>query len=271
MVITPIDPFASGCVLSPEQGGTGMAASSAANNTVLAGTGTGVIDAKVLTAGSGISIDFSVPGQITVNSTATGGLAYQGTWNATTNTPHIANGVGVLGQYYQVATAGTTSIDGIAVWYAKDILLFNGAVWQKIDGITNEVLGDSVGRALVAVSANTLANGATGRTLTLSAGLLPDTYANYPITLQLVDAGGIIDVSDAAPGVVNIPDNATIPFVTGALVTFSQGGAGQATFTPAGGVTLNNVDGHVLSKGQFAYCTLRYRGADVWDLFGATA
>lgn len=111
---------------------------------------------------------------------------------------------------------------------------------------------------------------AKGTTFTLTDGLIQRQSA-YPITLALGDAGALISAFDAAAGVINIPAHGTVPFDTGAIIVITQAGAGQATFTPAGGVTLNNVDGHTKTKGQFAYTTLRYRGGGVWDLFGATA
>jgi ribosomal protein L35AE/L33A len=62
-----------------------------------------------------------------------GGLTYQGTWNASTNTPTLASSTGTNGYYYIVATAGSTNLNGITDWQVGDWLLFNGTVWQKID------------------------------------------------------------------------------------------------------------------------------------------
>jgi hypothetical protein len=62
-----------------------------------------------------------------------GGLDYQGTWNATTNTPTLASGVGTNGFYYVVATAGSTNLDGITDWQIGDWAIYNGTAWQKID------------------------------------------------------------------------------------------------------------------------------------------
>lgn len=62
-----------------------------------------------------------------------GGLSYQGTWNASTNTPTLTSGTGTNGYYYVVATAGSTNLDGITDWQIGDWLLFNGTAWQKID------------------------------------------------------------------------------------------------------------------------------------------
>jgi hypothetical protein len=62
-----------------------------------------------------------------------GGLSYQGTWNASTNTPTLTSSVGVNGYYYIVSTAGSTNLNGITDWQIGDWLLFNGSAWQKID------------------------------------------------------------------------------------------------------------------------------------------
>jgi hypothetical protein len=76
---------------------------------------------------------------LTTNGTTTswasvaGGLSYQGTWNATTNTPTLVSSTGVNGYYYIVGTAGSTNLNGITDWQIGDWLLFNGSVWQKID------------------------------------------------------------------------------------------------------------------------------------------
>lgn len=63
----------------------------------------------------------------------TGGLSYQGTWNALTNTPTLTSSVGSNGNYYVVDVAGTTNLNGITDWQIGDWAIFNGSVWQKID------------------------------------------------------------------------------------------------------------------------------------------
>lgn len=65
---------------------------------------------------------------------AIGALNYKGTWNASTNTPTLASGVGTKGDYYQVSVAGSTSIDGISNWGVGDVIAFNGTTWQRIEG-----------------------------------------------------------------------------------------------------------------------------------------
>ena len=62
-----------------------------------------------------------------------GSLSYQGTWNATTNVPILASGVGTKGFYYVVNISGNTNLDGINDWLIGDWAVFNGTVWEKID------------------------------------------------------------------------------------------------------------------------------------------
>jgi hypothetical protein len=69
-----------------------------------------------------------------------GAVVYQGTWDASTNTPSILSGQGVKGVYYKVNVAGTTAVDGITQWNIGDTIIFDGTTWDKIDGIASEVI-----------------------------------------------------------------------------------------------------------------------------------
>ncbi len=60
-------------------------------------------------------------------------LNFRGTWNADTNTPTLASGVGDQGDYFVVGTDGATGLDGITDWVARDWATFNGSIWQKVD------------------------------------------------------------------------------------------------------------------------------------------
>ena len=62
-----------------------------------------------------------------------GDLNYQGTWNATTNTPTLTSSVGTKGYYYVVSVAGTTNLNGVTDWQIGDWAVYNGTAWQKID------------------------------------------------------------------------------------------------------------------------------------------
>jgi hypothetical protein len=89
----------------------------------------------------------------TVTSGVTGQLNYAGTWNASTNTPTLASGVGTKNTYYVVSFAGSTNLDGITDWQVGDWAIFNGTVWQKIDQ-TNTVssVNGQVGAVVLGVA-----------------------------------------------------------------------------------------------------------------------
>ena len=72
-------------------------------------------------------------------SAVSGALVYQGTWNASTNSPALASGTGTKGWCYKVNVAGTTAIDGNASWGPGDLIVFDGTAWDKIDGSSTEV------------------------------------------------------------------------------------------------------------------------------------
>lgn len=103
-----------------------------------------------------------------------GSLNYQGTWNASTNTPTLASGVGTKGYYYVVSTAGTTNLDGITDWQIGDWAVFNGTIWQKVDNSD----------AVVSV------NGQTGAVVLTApdVGATPNTA--YVLTTGLLSGGG---------------------------------------------------------------------------------
>jgi hypothetical protein len=62
-------------------------------------------------------------------------LNYKGTWNASSNTPTLADGTGAKGDYYVVSTAGTQTFDGIQLFFGTgDWIAYNGAVWQRVEG-----------------------------------------------------------------------------------------------------------------------------------------
>ena len=62
------------------------------------------------------------------------GLQFQGSWNATTNTPTLTSSVGTQGHYYIVGVAGSTNLNGITDWEVGDWAIFSTTgVWQRLD------------------------------------------------------------------------------------------------------------------------------------------
>jgi len=172
---------------------------------------------------------------LTTNGTAlswasvVGGLTYQGTWNASTNTPTLTSSVGTNGYYYITATAGSTNLNGITDWQIGDWLMFNGTVWQKIDqsNLVTSVNGQtgavSVG-TVTSVSALTL--GTTGTDLTST---VANSTTTPVITLNVPTA------SATNRGVLSSADWTTFNNKGSGTVTSVSGTTGRITST--GGTT----------------------------------
>ncbi len=111
---------------------------------------------------------------------AIGALNYQGTWNASANSPALASGVGTKGDYYVVSVAGSTNLDGITDWQIGDWAVFNGTVWQKIDNTDGVVsVNGQTGVVVLTSFSNVTLNNATINGVT---NALVTKTANYTAT-----------------------------------------------------------------------------------------
>ena len=136
-------------------------------------TSLGAVPTSQLGAASGVAT-LDVTGKLTaaqIPAVLVGAVVYQTTWNASTNSPALASGVGTKGQYYKVSMSGTTAVDGISQWNAGDTIIFDGATWGKIDGLSSEVV--SVNGQVGAVTVSTI----TGNAGTATKLVAPQTIA----------------------------------------------------------------------------------------------
>ena len=98
-----------------------------------------------------------------------GAMSYIGVWNAATNSPAIASGAGIKGNFYKVSVAGSTTIDGNATWHVGDLLIFDGTTWDKVDNY--EAVTSVVGRTGAITLAESDITGLTTNLGTLTTGL----------------------------------------------------------------------------------------------------
>jgi hypothetical protein len=194
-----------------------------------------------------------------------GGVSYQGTWNAATNTPTLSNGVGTKGYYYVVSVAGSTNLDGITAWNVGDWAIFNGTVWQKVDntdavtsvnGYTGTVVltntdisgfgtmstqnANSVAITGGAIDGTTIGatTTSTGKFTTLNASTnltTPIVQASNSGGLSLKNSAGTTQISMGAGG----GDNASINVSTNingtnAQIDISPTGTGHVHINPTG-------------------------------------
>lgn len=67
--------------------------------------------------------------------TATG-WSSQGNWDASTNTPSLADGTGTAGHFYTVNVAGSQNLgNGLITSVVNDQIYYNGYVWQRLTNV----------------------------------------------------------------------------------------------------------------------------------------
>ncbi len=172
-----------------------------------------------------------------------GALNYQGTWDASTNTPTLTSSVGSKGYYYVVSVAGNTNLNGITDWLVGDWAVYNGTVWQKVDN--TDAGGDVVGPASATDNAITRFDQTTGKLIQNS-------------TVTLDDNGNIINANSL--GLDTTP--ATVPTTVGTM-SWDDGDGVPTVALKGGNVNLQvgtqeyarvyNDSGTTLTKGQVVY------------------
>ena len=210
---------------------------------------------------------------------ATGTLTYQGTWNASTNSPTLASGVGTLNNYYVVSTAGSTNLDGITDWQIGDWAIFNGTVWQKIDNsevtyVSNVATGTGLtGGPITTTGTIAISNTAVTAASYGAANTVGTFTVNSQGQLTAAIAISVGAVSGAVPNTVNVlagtgmsgggalTANVTLTLANTAITAATYGNAthvSQVTFdaqgraTAASNVAISIPSGNVTGLGTMA-------------------
>jgi hypothetical protein len=145
-----------------------------------------------------------------------GGVMYEGTWNASTNTPTIVSSVGSKGDYYIVSTAGSTNINGITSWNIGDWIIFNGSTWDKVDN-TDAV--SSVNGYTGAVSLVTSDVPESGSLYFTNARAIGSTLTGY------TSGSGVVAATDTILQAIQKLNGNVSGLVTGVSSVFGRTGA----------------------------------------------
>jgi hypothetical protein len=96
-----------------------------------------------------------------------------------------------------------------------------------------------------------------------------DNPAGNTYTLISSDKGKYLRVANAVNVTIVIPDESSVPFPTGTVITFEQKGAGDLVFDDTAITPLNSFNGFNVTSGQYVGVQLIKVGSDTWTLIGA--
>jgi hypothetical protein len=187
-----------------------------------------------------------------------GALSYQGTWDASTNTPTLTSSVGTKGYYYVVSVAGTTNLNGVTDWQIGDWAVYNGTAWQKVDntdsvtsvnGLTGAVVLTTTNvaegtnlyytdaRARASVSAGTgisyvsatgvITNSLPDQVVSLTGAgttTVSGTYPNFTITSADSKVGDVVGPASATDNAIARYDSTTGKLIQNSTVTIDDNG-----------------------------------------------
>jgi hypothetical protein len=246
-------------------GTTAMTAAATIPNTDI--TGLGTASTKDAGAANGVAT-LDAGGKVPVSelpAAVLGALSYQGTWDASTNTPTLTSSVGTKGYYYVVSVAGNTNLNGITDWLVGDWAVYNGTVWQKVDNTetvtsvngqtgavvltttniaegTNEYFTQA--RARTSISAGTgisydnttgvVTNAAPDQTVSITGAgtsVVTGTYPNFTVTSNDAFVGTVTSVAATAGTGISVTGS---PITTSGTLNITNTAPDQTVVLTAG-------------------------------------
>lgn len=195
---------------------------------------------------------------------------YLGTWNASTNSPTLASSTAPLaaaGAYYIVSVAGSTTLNGVSDWTVGDWVIWNGSVWQKLEG----------GATTVTLGSTVITGGSSGNVVYDNGGKLGEytttgtagsvvLSASPTLTGAATITGGTVTTSTPVVNVTQTFNNAAVAF-TGIKANFTNTASAAGTYLAdfqVGGTSQYNLSptGDTVQTGQ---ATIGNASALVWN------
>jgi hypothetical protein len=122
---------------------------------------------------------------------------YQGTWNASTNTPTLADGTGVSGYYYRVNVAGTQNLgSGSQTFVVGDWVIYQGTIWELAHAGADAVASVNGQVGTVVLTTDNVSEGVTNLYFTnaraqsaITGAASSVTTSNLPTNVAIVSDG----------------------------------------------------------------------------------
>lgn len=125
-------------------------------------------------------------------------MEYKGAWNANTNSPTLADGVGDIGDVYRVSVAGTQNLgSGNITFDVADFVIYNGTIWEKSPG-ADAVVSVNGQQGVVVLDTDDINEGATNLYFT-------DERAQDAVGTILTDSSSIdFTYDDGTPSITAV-------------------------------------------------------------------
>ncbi len=177
-----------------------------------------------------------------------GAVNYEGTWDASTNTPTLVSSTGTKGDYYVVNVAGSTNLNGITDWQIGDWAIFNGTIWEKVDNTDSVTSVNGQVGTVVLTAANV---GAAANTVEIIAGVGLDGGGNLAanVTIDLANTAVSPDTYGDAANVAQFTVDAQGRLTSAANVAIS---ISTANVTGLGTMATQNANAVAITGGDVA-------------------
>ena len=250
--------------------GVGTMAEQNANNVTITGgsiSGT-TVSGYIPTADEGVAngvATLDASGKVPISQipdAVIGALSYQGTWNASTNTPTLISSVGVKGYYYVVSVAGSTNLNGITDWQVGDWVVFDGLIWEKIDNTDSVTSVNGLTGAVVLTTTN-IAEGTNEyftqararQSLSAGTGISYDNTTGVITNSSPSLGGDVVGPSSATDNAIARFDTTTGKLIQNSVVTVSDTGviAGAPSISNINFVDFDTTYATTLTEGQLGW------------------
>ena len=190
-------------------------------------------------------------------------LTYQKYWNATSNTPTLADGTGTLGYTYVVLVGGTRNLGSGSVTYtAGQLIYYDGSIYRKVNNFDDlSAIGDFV--------TSSTPTGMTNPMTSVGDIIYSSSSSGTPTRLGIGGAGQVLTVSGGIPAWTTIGGTGTVtsiattsPILGGTITTSGTISIQQSTTSQDG--YLSSIDWNTFnSKGSGTVTSIGLTSSDI--------